>query len=230
MAGKHRKSSRPAAAVAAVVAPAGLAAAAVAATSLIDRRSSPARRAAVAPIGRPDGADHASQLDVAVLRGYDVLRHGLRERRRCYGEQQVVPFLPGPQGIANAIKRRTMATPIRTGVTASGWGAGQTGTALGSMIRPKIWRTSTWSSSTTTPTAPAVASGRRTTLFAPLLLTSAEPTPNDLAVHCAGCRLRVQHQRNAASRPAQPVSPSVTVWPRMSTATAASRQRRRSRS
>ena len=56
-----------------------------------------------------------------------------------YGDQQVVPFLAGPQGIAAKIKEnddRIDNTPGSTEwilVLSSGWGAGQTGTALGSL-------------------------------------------------------------------------------------------------
>ena len=68
--------------------------------------------------------------------------------------------------------------------------------------------TSAWSSSTTTPTAPAAASGRRTAPFAPLLLTSADPTPSNLpGVTVSGRRLRVQHQLGCARRPAESVRP-----------------------
>jgi hypothetical protein len=49
-----------------------------------------------------------------------------------YGQPQVVPFFLGPQGIVDAIDRNA-GDPDGIVVLASGWGAGQTGTALGIM-------------------------------------------------------------------------------------------------
>jgi hypothetical protein len=50
-----------------------------------------------------------------------------------YGPQQVVPFYLGPQGIVNAIDQNSGGTQRNIAVVASGWGAGQTGTALATM-------------------------------------------------------------------------------------------------
>ncbi len=113
MAGKHRKTSRPAAVVAMVVAPAGLAAAAMARHQRDDRcRHGETTTAAAAAVGRPDGTDHARQLDVADLRGYDVLRHELCEHA-LYGPQQVVPFLAGPTASRTLLAMRMTARRLR---------------------------------------------------------------------------------------------------------------------
>jgi hypothetical protein len=50
----------------------------------------------------------------------------------AYGRPQVVPFFLGPQGIVSAIDQNS-TDPSGVVVLASGWGAGQTGTALATM-------------------------------------------------------------------------------------------------
>ena len=97
----------------------------------VDRGRHRHRRAAVAPNVELMALVSAANSTSQFFAGIDVLRHGLDERRTA--TQQVVPFLLGPAGHRGCDQRCTMtATLIRTGVTASGWGAGQTGTALGS--------------------------------------------------------------------------------------------------
>src|SRR6476469_810452 len=131
MPGKHRKTSRPAAIVAMVVAPAGLAAATMAATSM----------PAAVP---PDTTVAAPSVDLLALitpanstsQFFAGTTYYGKDWTTVYGPQQVVPFLAGPQGIADAIAshqndKNPDGKPAPTGVTASGWGAGQTGTALG---------------------------------------------------------------------------------------------------
>src|SRR6478735_1051909 len=125
MPGKHRKTSRPAAIVAMVVAPAGLAAATMALTSV------------PAPVP-PDTTVAAPSVDLQALvsaanstsQFFAGSSYYGTDWTDVYGTQQVVPFLAGPQGIADAISSH-QNDPAKTGVTASGWGAGQTGTALG---------------------------------------------------------------------------------------------------
>ncbi len=126
MAAKHRRTSRPAAIVAMVVAPAGLAAAAMAASSMTG----------VAPADTPTAAPPSVDLTALVSAANSTSQifagstyYGT-DWTTVYGTQQVVPFLSGPQGIADAIASHKN-DPQKTGVTASGWGAGQTGTALG---------------------------------------------------------------------------------------------------
>ncbi|MDT5004660.1 MAG: hypothetical protein QOJ24_1836, partial [Mycobacterium sp.] len=125
MPGKHRKTSRPAAIVAMVVAPAGLAAATIAATSM------------PAPVP-PDTTVAAPSVDLTALvsaanstsQFFAGSSYYGTDWKTVYGQQQVVPFLAGPQGIADSIDGVQTGNK-QTGVTASGWGAGQTGTALG---------------------------------------------------------------------------------------------------
>ena len=122
--------------------------------------------------------------------------------------QEVVPFFRGPQGIADVINGARIRRQTRPGSRLPG----------GAQARPAPrWEFSTSrattsmtasasSSSTTTPTVPAAASGRPTQPFAPLLFTSADPTPNNLpALTGAGRRLRVQHQLGRPCRSAESV-------------------------
>ncbi|RDH77093.1 PE-PPE domain-containing protein [Mycolicibacterium moriokaense] len=96
-----------------------------------------------------------------------------------YGTQQVVPFYQGPQGIADAIASHQTDTE-KTGVTASGWGAGQAGTALGiAAANGDLDNVGLVILDNNTNRA---GGGFWTTYypFAPLLGTTADPTPTDL--------------------------------------------------
>ncbi|MFY9922569.1 MAG: PE-PPE domain-containing protein, partial [Mycobacterium sp.] len=106
--------------------------------------------------------------------------------KQVYGQQQdpqqiVVPFFRGPQGIADIIDGADIGEG-QTGVTASGWGAGQTGTALGILAEDQ--NTDALNSiglvilDNNTNRA---GGGFWTTYypFAPLLFTSADPTPTN---------------------------------------------------
>ncbi|WP_231992556.1 PE-PPE domain-containing protein [Mycobacterium sp. 1164985.4] len=119
-----------------------------------------------------------------------------------YGEQHVVPFFLGPQGIKNAIiEHRT--DPTKTGVVSSGWGAGQTGTALSQMTKPEK---SNVAFVILDNNANRAGGGFWTTYapFAPLLATSAEPTPKDLEVPA----LDVAYEYNInSSAPVDPLNP-----------------------
>jgi hypothetical protein len=100
-----------------------------------------------------------------------------------FGQQQVVPFFFGPQGIVTAIDNNS-ADPTGTVVLSSGWGAGQTSTALAAMQAnhdPSI--TSVRLAILDNDTNRA-GGGFWTTywMFAPLLSTSAAPTPSDTTV------------------------------------------------
>lgn len=102
---------------------------------------------------------------------------------RLYGPPQVVPFFLGPPGIAAAIDRNA-ADPDGVVVLASGWGAGQTGTALSQMQRsgdPALDNVRLMVLDNNTNRA---GGGFWTSYpwLAPLLLTSAAPTPDDTAV------------------------------------------------
>lgn len=105
-----------------------------------------------------------------------------------YGQQQVVPFFQGPQGIADAITNNAFQANS-TGVTASGWGAGQTGTALGILAANDA--SNAPGDDDVLPTIGLVildnnsnraGGGFWTTYdtFAPLLFTSSAPSPNNL--------------------------------------------------
>ncbi len=98
MPGKHRKTSRPAAIVAMVVAPASVAAAAVTATSMPS--AVPPDTTVAAPsvdlLALVSAANSTSQF-FAGSSYYGT------DWTKVYGTQQVVPFLSGPQGIADAI-------------------------------------------------------------------------------------------------------------------------------
>ena len=187
MAGKHHKSSRPAAVLAAVVAPGGLAAAAVAATSLstaVVTGTTTAAAPSVDLLALITPANSTSQIFAGTTYyGTDYTQEG-------YGTQQVVPFLAGPQGIANAISDAG-GDPRGIVVLASGWGAGQTGTALGNLAEndanpanddPALTDVDLVILDNNTNRA---AGGFWTTydIFAPLLVTSNAPTRSDLGVH-----------------------------------------------
>ncbi len=109
-----------------------------------------------------------------------------------------------------------------TGVTASGWGAGQTGTALGILADnadPNDLKnvdlvildnnTNRAGGGFWTTYAP----------FAPLLLTSAEPTPSNLGR--AWCWMSPTSTTSTRTPPSTRLirSPSATAWLRMPTAT-----------
>jgi hypothetical protein len=100
-----------------------------------------------------------------------------------YGQPQVVPFFLGPQGIVTAIDSNAN-DPSGIAVLASGWGAGQTSTALALMAAsndPALNNIKTVVLDNNTNRA---GGGFWTTywMFAPLLGTSAAPTPNNLNV------------------------------------------------
>jgi hypothetical protein len=96
-----------------------------------------------------------------------------------YGPQQVVPFLLGPQGIVAAIDRN--ASDPNIVVLSSGWGAGQTGTAIGAMQAANDPAMKNLKLVLLDNNTNRAGGGFWTTywMFAPLLLTSAAPTPSD---------------------------------------------------
>lgn len=176
MAGKHRRSGRSQS-----VAKRGwvssLAAAAVTATSLTTALTtgttvtvSPAIEltATITP-----ASSTAQIIASPTFYGYDYTQ--------TYGQQQIIPFFLGPQGIVTAI-RNNAGDPLGNVVASSGWGAGQTGTALGRLRDdPALDNVKLVILDNNSNRA---AGGFWTTyyIFAPLLLTSSEPTPNDLDI------------------------------------------------
>ena len=95
-----------------------------------------------------------------------------------YGTQVVVPFYKGPDGIAQAIHTANVGDN-QTGVTGSGWGAGQAGTALGQLSQDDLDSIGLVILDNNTNRA---GGGFWTTYypFAPLLGTTADPTPTNL--------------------------------------------------
>ena len=177
MAGKHRKRSRVGTTVA-KRGGTGLAAAALSATGLSTAVVT-GTTAAVAPNVQLMALVSAANSTSQFFAGSSY--YGT-DWTTVYGEQQVVPFLLGPQGLADAISSH-QGDQEETGVTASGWGAGQTGTALGILANNNddddLDNVGLVILDNNTNRA---GGGFWTTyyLFAPLLLTSAEPTPTDL--------------------------------------------------
>lgn len=100
-----------------------------------------------------------------------------------YGQPQVVPFLAGPQGIANAVSANA-DDPRGIVVLSSGWGAGQTGTALGILQDRNDPALSNVKLVVLDNNSNRAGGGFWTTYWfgAPLLLTSAAPTPNNTTV------------------------------------------------
>src|SRR3954470_19748837 len=99
MPGKHRKTSRPAAIVAMVVAPAGLAAAAMTLTSV------PAPVPPDTTVAAPSQSVGLRAL-VSAANSTSQFFAGSSyygtDWTTLYGQQRVVPFLQGPQGIADS--------------------------------------------------------------------------------------------------------------------------------
>jgi hypothetical protein len=102
---------------------------------------------------------------------------------QTYGQPQVVPFFLGPQGIVNAIDSNT-GDPKGIAVLASGWGAGQTSSALRIMQANNDPAMSQIKIMVLDNNTNRAGGGFWTTYwpFAPLLLTSAAPTPSDTTV------------------------------------------------
>lgn len=100
-----------------------------------------------------------------------------------YGSPQVVPFFLGPRGIADAIDANS-ADPAGVVVLASGWGAGQTGTALANMKAANDAALNNVPLVVLDNNTNRAGGGFWTTysMFAPLLGTSAAPTPDELGV------------------------------------------------
>jgi len=100
-----------------------------------------------------------------------------------YGSPQVVPFFLGPQGIVNAIDSNA-GDPSGIVVLSSGWGAGQTSTALALMQANNDPALNDLRLVVLDNNTNRAGGGFWTTywMFAPLLLTSAQPTPNNTGV------------------------------------------------
>jgi hypothetical protein len=198
MAGKHHKSSRRRSSAARSSAArrggSGLAAAAVGATSLstvLMTGTSTAVAPSVELVALITPANSTAQIFAGTTYyGTDYTQAG-------YGAQQVVPFLLGPQGIADAV---TQNSTERNVILASGWGAGQTGTALGQLSQDGFDSIDLVILDNNSNRA---GGGFWTTYapFAPLLLTSAEPTPSNLDVPVLDVAYEYNINSNAPTDP-----------------------------
>ena len=199
MAGKHRKTSGRRSAVARHRG-SRLAAAAVGATSLSTALMT-GTTTAVAPsvdlVALITPANSTAQIFAGTT------YYGTNYANEDYGPQQVVPFFLGPQGIADAI---SAADGDPTVVLASGWGAGQTGTALRQLRDNNDPALDDIDLVILDNNSNRAGGGFWTTysVFAPLLGTSAEPTPSDLGVPV----LDVAYEYNInSSAPVDPLNP-----------------------
>jgi hypothetical protein len=193
MAGKHRKSSRIRSSAARLGAPGGLAAAAVTATSLstaLMTGTTTAAAPSVDLVALITPANSTAQIFAGVT------YYGTNYEDE-YGAQQVVPFLLGPQGIADAVGQNSNERNV---ILASGWGAGQTGTALGQLSQEELDSIDLVILDNNSNRA---GGGFWTTYapFAPLLGTSAEPTPSDLGVPILDVAYEYNINSNAPTDP-----------------------------
>ena len=96
-------------------------------------------------------------------------------------QQEVVPFFRGPQGIADVITGAQDGNNS-VGVTGSGWGAGQAGTALG-ILDEQDFSFDQIGIVILDNNTNRAGGGFWTTYgaFAPLLLTTSDPTPNNIS-------------------------------------------------
>ena len=197
MAGKHRKVSRRKSRVSRRWVP-GLTAAAVKCHEpyhrTVDRRGD---LNACAAGQRPT----TRQFHVPDLRWYDLLRHGLFEDVRHTASRPVFPRT------ARASSMRLTATgAIRTSSSCPPDGAPvETGTALGIMNANNDPALSNLKLVILDNNSNRAGGGFWTTYypFAPLLLTSAEPTPKRYDRADSGCRLRIQRQLERRHLPDQ---------------------------
>ena len=140
--------------------------------------------------------DHAGQFDSSIFASSTFF--GVDYAQPPYGAQQIVPFFLGPQGIVNAIRRNAGEDNV---VLSSGWGAGQTGTALALLEEhPALDDVKLVILDNNTNRA---GGGFWTTywIFAPLLLTSAAPTPSDLDIPVLDVGYDYNINGNAATYP-----------------------------
>jgi hypothetical protein len=127
------------------------------------------------------------------------------DQTTVYGDQVLVPFFLGPQGIVTAVDALDDDPSTPDAIFASGWGAGQASTALGMMNEDQLDNLNLVVLDNNTNRA---GGGFWTTyaVFAPLLLTSAEPTPNDLpdGVHVVDVAYQYNINSNAPTNPLNP--------------------------
>lgn len=178
MAAKHRKSRRRHSPAKRGWVP-SLAAAAVTATSLTTALTT-GTTVTVAPAVELTALITPANSTAQIFAGSDYYNYNWTP----YGDPQVVPFFLGPQGIAAAIRSNADDDPNTQSIVvlSSGWGAGQTSTAL-DLIKNDPARKDIKLVVLDNNTNRA-GGGFWTTywMFAPLLLTSSEPTPSNIDV------------------------------------------------
>jgi hypothetical protein len=179
MSGKHRKPSRRRPAVLRRGIP-GLTAAAVSATSLSTAlMTSATATVASSPVqlmALITPANSTAQI-FASSSYYGV------DWTKQYGQPQVVPFFLGPQGIVNAVDKNG-GDKNGIVVLSSGWGAGQTSTALAIMQANNDPAMNNLKLVVLDNNTNRAGGGFWTTywMLAPLLLTSSAPTPSNTSV------------------------------------------------
>ena len=194
MAGKHRKPRQRKAGSRRRWAP-SLAAVAVTATSLTTALTTGAT-ATVSPAVELTAAITPASSTAQIFASSTFF--GVDYAQPPYGAQQIVPFFLGPQGIVNAIRRNAGEDNV---VLSSGWGAGQTGTALALLKDdPALDDVKLVILDNNTNRA---GGGFWTTywIFAPLLLTSSAPTPSDLDIPVLDVGYDYNINGNAATYP-----------------------------
>jgi hypothetical protein len=123
-----------------------------------------------------------------------------KDQTKEYGDQVLVPFFLGPRGIVNAVEALDSDPKTPDALYASGWGAGQAGTALATMDDDDLAKLDKVVLDNDSNFA---AGGFWTTysMFAPLLSTSAEPTPTDLNVQVVDVAYQYNINSNAPTNP-----------------------------
>lgn len=178
MPGKHRKPSRRRSKAVRRWAP-SLAAAAVSATSLTTALTT-GTTVTVSPAVQLTALITPANSTAQIFASSDF--YGVNWVQQ-YGSPQVVPFFLGPQGIVSAIDGST-GDPRGIVVLSSGWAAGQTSTALAMMQADHDPALNDLTLVVLDNNTNRAGGGFWTTywMFAPLLLTSAQPTPNNTGV------------------------------------------------
>jgi hypothetical protein len=179
MPGKHRKPSRRRSKAVRRLAP-SLTAAAVSATSLTTALTT-GTTVTVSPAVELTALITPANSTAQIFASSDYYNHDWTP----YGTPQVVPFFLGPQGIVNAIDSGYQKNPTDPIVVlSSGWAAGQTGTALATMHANHDPALNNLTLVVLDNNTNRAGGGFWTTywMFAPLLLTSAQPTPNNTGV------------------------------------------------
>lgn len=99
------------------------------------------------------------------------------DQTKVYGRQQIIPFFFGPQGVVNAVDAHHSDPNVA--IFSSGWGAGQTSSALAIMAAKQDPAMNNLKVVVLDNDTNRAGGGFWTTywMFAPLLFTSAAPTP-----------------------------------------------------